>query len=79
MSKYKSSDDSHTVWGRSNDSRSDEYSAKTGSSSHCHLYNNKETGERGVVHRGDCKVCDDNSSGTGGSDGGGFFGWLFGK
>ncbi len=43
----------------------DYYVGHEGSSSHCHGWNNPETGESGVVHRGDCKVCQDESSSGG--------------
>ena len=43
----------------------DYYVGKEGSSDHCHGWNNKSTGESGVVHRGECKVCEDNSSSGG--------------
>ena len=36
---------------------------------HCHMYDNHETGQSGVVHRNECAVCDDAkdpSSKTGG-------------
>jgi hypothetical protein len=59
------SDSSH--WGKSSTSSSgqkDYYVGKNdGSGSHCHGYNNN--GNQGVVHRGDCKVCDDVSSSSG--------------
>jgi len=38
----------------------DSYVGKNGSSDHCHMYNDPG-GNSGVVHRGECKVCDDNS------------------
>jgi len=41
------------------------YVGKEGSDSHCHAWNNTKTGESGVVHRGDCKVCQDEA-GSGG-------------
>lgn len=68
--KWSDSDDTHSNWGRSNESRADDWSSKTGSDSHCHLWVDKSKGETGVVHRGDCKVCDDQGSG------GGFLDWL---
>lgn len=67
---WKESDDTHTNWGRSNDSRADDWTAKSGDNdSRCHYYNNKESGESGVVHRGGCKVCDDNNSSSDGGSG----------
>lgn len=62
--KWSTSDPTHDNYGRSNPSRSDEYTSKSGDGgNHCHLWVNKDSGESGVVHRGHCKVCDDNRSG----------------
>lgn len=67
MSKGKSGswkDDSH--WGKvsSNDSQSNYYVGKNDSSgNHCHMFKEHDSGESGVVHRGSCKVCDDEESG----------------
>ncbi len=58
--------DSEGTWG------SDKVNEKTGqrdsyvgtdksSGNHCHGWNNPSTGEIGVVHRGECKVCKDNT------------------
>lgn len=49
----------------SNDSKgqSNYYVGNESSGSHCHMWNNKATGETGTVHRGECKDCDDKSKG----------------
>ncbi len=62
--KSKDNDKTHTVWDRSNASRADMFVEKKGDDKHCHLWVNKDKElsdkERsGVVHRGSCKVCDD--------------------
>lgn len=58
--KWSDSDDSKDSWGRSNDSRADEFTSNKGDGeNHCHLWVNKESGESGVEHRGYCNVCDD--------------------
>ena len=53
-------------WGKvsSGGSQSDYYVGKNDSSGgHCHMFREHESGKSGVVHRGDCKVCDDKKSG----------------
>lgn len=57
-------DESH--WGKVSDkgSQSDYYVGKNDSTgSHCHMYKEGDSGSSGVVHRGSCKVCDDDKSG----------------
>ena len=64
VEKWSDSDGSHNNWGRSNESRADEFVNKPGDGGdHCHLWVNKDTGDSGVEHRGHCKVCDDDKSG----------------
>lgn len=66
--KWWSGDDQKDAWGKSTETRADEYVSNKGDGgNHCHLWVNKEEGESGVVHRGACKVCDDERTGTGGS------------
>ncbi len=36
------------------------------SGKHCHLYDNKEIGDVGMIHRGKCAECKDNYSGNSG-------------
>lgn len=58
----KGSDDTH--WSTSytsKDGQSNDLSGKVGSGEHCHMYR-EESGKAGVVHRGECKVCDDNTN-----------------
>jgi hypothetical protein len=38
------------------------YVGNKDSGEHCHMWNNTSIKESGVVHRGQCNVCDDNSS-----------------
>lgn len=60
--KFKDKDVDRNVWGKSTPKRSDMFVNHDGDKErHCHLYNNKQTGERGVVHRGTCEVCRDNA------------------
>jgi len=62
--KWSDSDSTHDNWGRSNDHRADDFTSKRGDGEkHCHLWVDKDKGESGVRHRGDCKVCDDKDSG----------------
>ena len=65
--KVVESDDTHDVVTKTSDKRADEFVSKKGDgANHCHLWVNKDTGKSGVVHRGACKVCDDNNSSSGG-------------
>lgn len=58
--KFKEKDGNRNIWGKSTEKRSDMFVNHDGDGpKHCHLYNNKETGEHGVVHRGTCAVCHD--------------------
>lgn len=60
---FSGKDDTH--WSKSYaDSKGqvNDLSGKNGSSDHCHMYKDS-SGKSGVVHRGDCKVCDDEKSG----------------
>ncbi|MCX6739516.1 MAG: hypothetical protein NT098_05750 [Candidatus Parcubacteria bacterium] len=56
-------DPTHNSWGQSNTSRGEEMTNHKGDGSkHCHMWNNKEKGDSGVDHRGNCKVCDDEKA-----------------
>ena len=60
--KFKDKDGERNIWGKVTDTRSDMYANRDGDGAkHCHLYNNKEKNESGVVHRGTCEVCRDNA------------------
>jgi len=50
-------------WLRSEKSSSGQLNEYAGRSdgSHCHMWYNPSTGERGVEHRGACRVCEDSS------------------
>lgn len=56
-------DDTH--WGKvqSNESQTNYYvGGNESEGKHCHLYVENDTGRSGVVHRGECKVCEDNEN-----------------
>jgi len=59
---FKGKDDTHYVVDyKSSKGQLNSLVGKVGSDTHCHLYNDTN-GNSGVVHRGDCKVCDDKNS-----------------
>lgn len=59
---FKDKDDTHWVKDtKSSNGQLNSYVGRVGSSDHCHMYNDPN-GNSGVVHRGECKVCDDKSS-----------------
>lgn len=66
---FKDSDDTHwtTSYTDSNGQHND-LCGKNGSSDHCHMWN--DHGDTGVVHRGECKVCDDEKSHSDSGDSG---------
>ncbi len=41
------------------DGQIDYYVGNQQTGEHCHMYRNEETGSTGVVHRGECAVCED--------------------
>lgn len=58
-----------THWTKSeatSDGQVNTYVGKVGSDNHCHSYKTSESNS-GVVHRGACKVCDDESNGNSGT------------
>jgi hypothetical protein len=69
--KGDSEGDSHdtTHWDRgtssSDGAQVNHYVGKNDSDgSHCHMWSNSDSGTSGVVHRGECKVCDDGNGGS---------------
>jgi hypothetical protein len=61
--EWSESDDTHDSFGKANASKADEFTSKKGDGGkHCHLWVDKEKGESGVVHREECKVCDDEKT-----------------
>lgn len=52
----------------SDEGRADAYVGDSGSGTHCHMYADASTGQSGIIHRGGCDQCrDESSSDSGGS------------
>jgi hypothetical protein len=49
---------------RSSSGQVNEYAGRASSGEHCHMWYNPSTGERGIEHRGHCRVCEDQKSGS---------------